>query len=59
MDDLAMTYRDFVNTLKMLLYVLKTPCFRANHSLTKKGNRYMANYMTLLSAEQFSADFDI
>ena len=42
MDDLAMTYSDFVNALKMLICSEKHPVFRAtsNYGSTKKsGNR--------------------
>ena len=36
MDDLAMTYSDFVNALKMLICSEKHPVSRANYGYTKQ-----------------------
>ena len=59
MDDLAMTCCDFVNALKMLICSEKHPVSRVNHGYTK--NVVIDRWATIetLSAEQFSANFDI
>ena len=59
MDDLAMTCSDFVNALKMLNCSKKYPVSRANNSYTKKVVIDRWATIETLSAEQFSAKFDI
>ena len=59
MDDLVMTCGDFVNALKMLIWSEKHPVSRANYGYTEKV--VIDGWATIetLSAEQFSANFDI
>ena len=54
-----MTCSDFVNALKMLICSEKHPFSRANYGHTKKV--VIDRWATIehLSAEQFSANFDI
>ena len=59
MDDLAMTCSDFVNALKMLICSEKHPVSRANYGYTKIVVIDRWQLCETLSAEQFSADFDI
>ena len=59
MDDLAMTCSDFVNALKMLICSEKHPVSRTNYGHTKKVVIDRWATMETLSAEQFSANFDI
>ena len=59
MDDLAMTCSDFVNALKMLICSEKHPVSRANYSYTQKVVIDRRATIETLSAEQFSANFDI
>ena len=59
MDDLAMTCSDFVNALKMLICSEKHPVSRANYGYTKKVVIDRWTTIETLSAEQFSANFDI
>ena len=59
MDDLAMTCSDFVNALKMLICSEKHPVSRANYGYTKKVVIDRWATIKTLSAEQFSANFDI
>ena len=56
MNDLAMTCRDFVNVLKMLICSEKHPVSRANYGYTKKsGDRYrvQSSYRVLISRTIF------
>ena len=59
MDDLTMTCSDFVNALKMLICSEKHPVSRTNYGYTKEV--VIDRWATIenLSAEQFSANFDI
>ena len=59
MDDLAMTCSDFVNALKMLICSEKHPVSRANYGYIKKVVIDRWATIETLSAEQFSANFDI
>ena len=59
MADLAMTCSDFVNALKMLICSEKHPVSRANYGYTKKVVIDRWQLYKTLSAEQFSAYFDI
>ena len=59
MDDLAMTCSDFGNALKMLICSEKHPVSRANYGYTKKVVIDRWTTIETLSAEQFSAKFDI
>ena len=59
MDDLAMTYSDFVNALKMLICSEKHPVSRANYGYIKKVVIDRRGTIETLSAEQFSSNFDI
>ena len=59
MADLAMTCSDFVNALKMLICSEKHPVSRANYGYTKKVVIDRWQLYKTLSAEQFSANFDI
>ena len=59
MDDLAMTRSDLVNALKMLICSEKHPVSRANYGYTKKVVIDRWATIETLSAEQFSANFDI
>ena len=59
MDDLAMTCSDFVNALKMLICSEKHPVSRANYGYTEKLVIDRWATIETLSAEQFSANFDI
>ena len=59
MDDLAMTCSDFVSALKMLIGFEKHPVSRANYSYSKKGVIDRWAIIETLSAEQFSANFDV
>ena len=54
-----MTCSDFVNTLKMLICSEKHPNSRANYGYTKKWVIDRWATIETLSAEQFSANFDI
>ena len=59
MDDLAMTCSDFVNAIKMLICSAKHPVPRANYGYTKKVVIDRLATIETLSAEEFSANFDI
>ena len=59
MDDLAMTCSDFVNALKMLICSEKHHVFRVNYGYTKKVAIDRWATIETLSAEQWSANFDI
>ena len=59
MDDLAMTCSDFVNVLKMLICSEKHPVCRANYGYAKKVVKDRWATIKTLSAEHFSANFDI
>ena len=59
MDDLAMTCSDFVNALKMLICSEKHPVSRANYGYIKKVVIDRWATIETLSAERFSAKFDI
>ena len=59
MDDLTMTCSDFVNALKMLICSEKHPVSRANYDYTEKVVIDRWQLYETLSAEQFSANFDI
>ena len=59
MDDLAITWSDFVNVLRMLICWEKHPVSRANYGYTKKVITDGWPTIETLSAEQFSASFDI
>ena len=59
MDDLAMTCSDFVNDLKMLICSEKHPVSRANYGYTEIVVIDRWQLYETLSAEQFSAKFDI
>ena len=59
MDDLAMTCSDFVNALKILICSEKHPVSRANYCYSKKVVIDRWATIVTLSAEQFSANFDI
>ena len=59
MDDLAMTCSDLVNALKMLICSEKHPVSRANYGYTKKVVIDRWATIATLSAEPFSANFDI
>ena len=54
-----MTCTDFVNALKMLICSEKHPVSRANYCYTKKVVIDRWSTIVTLSAEQFSANFDI
>ena len=57
-DDIDMTYSDFVNHLKMLICSEKHPVSGANHGYTKKVVIDRWPTMETLSAAQCSANFD-
>ena len=57
MDDLAMTYSDFVNALKMLICSEKHTVSRVNYGYTKKVVIDKWATIETLSAKQFSAKF--
>ena len=57
MDDLAMTYSDFVNALKMLICSEKHTVSRVNYGYTKKVVIDKWATIGTLSAKQFSAKF--
>ena len=59
MDDLTMTCSDFVNDLKMLICSERHPVSRANYGYIKKVVIDRWATKETLSAEQFSANFDI
>ena len=59
MDDLTMTCSDFVNALKMLICSEKHPVSISNYGHTKKVVIDRWETIETLSAEQFSANFDI
>ena len=59
MDDLAMTCSDFVNALKILICSEKHPVSRDNYGCTKKVVIDRWATIETLSAEPFSANFDI
>ena len=59
MDDLVMTCSDFVNALKMLICSEKHPVSRVNYGYIKKVVIDRWATIETLSAEQFSANFDI
>ena len=59
MDHLAMTCSDFLNALKMLICSEKHPVSRVFYGYTKKVVIDRWTTMDTLSAEQFSANFDI
>ena len=59
MDDLAMTCSDLVNALKMLICSGKHPVSRANYGCAKKVVIDRWATISTLSAEQFSANYDI
>ena len=59
MDDFAITCGDSVNALKMLICSEKHPVSRANYGYTKKVVIDRWATIVTLSAEQFSANFDI
>ena len=59
MDNLAMTFSNFVNALKMLICSEKHPASRANYGYTKTVIIDRWETIKYLSAEQFFANFDI
>ena len=59
MDNLALTYSDFVNAHKMLIFSEKHPASRANCDYTKSVVMNRWPTIETLTVEQFSANLDI